>query len=161
MKAWKPFDEARGFARSLQLKNVKEWEEYSKFGKVGIPKPDDIPSAPWKIYKNDWNGWIDWLGNEYRVHGLKCRKQSEEWKRKIGEAHKTQYIKILKGYGVSMTLKDNQILLKDGKSHFSREQEKEAWFVTKIPYDKIIISGKGYNQQRLSNSCQRRTSMLF
>ena len=51
---------------------------------------------------------------------------TEETKRKIGEAHKTQYIKILKGYGVSMTLKDNQILLKDGKSHFSREQEKEA-----------------------------------
>ena len=45
---------------------------------------------------------------------------------KRSDAHKIQNVKVLKGYGVSMTLKDNQILLKDGKSHFSREQEKEA-----------------------------------
>ena len=53
-------------------------------------------------------------------------------------------VKVLKGYGVSISLKDNQILLKDGKSPFNEEQDKEAWFATKIPYDKIIISGKGY-----------------
>ena len=86
---------------------------------------------------------------------------SEVTRRKISEAHKTQRIKVLKGYGVSITLKDNQVLLKDGKSIFKEEQDKEAWFVSKIPYDKIIISGKGYNQQRLSNCYRRRTSMLF
>ena len=58
-KVWKPFEEAREFARSLQLKGKEEWHQYCKSGKDGIPKPDDIPSAPWKIYKNDWNGWID------------------------------------------------------------------------------------------------------
>ena len=56
-KVWRPFDEARGFVRSLQLKNTREWEEYRNSGK----KPDDIPSHPNVIYKNDWIGWIDWL----------------------------------------------------------------------------------------------------
>ena len=61
-----------------------------------------------------------------KVHGNKYRTFSEERRRKLSDAHKIQNVKVLKGYGVSMTLKDNQILLKDGKSHFSREQEKEA-----------------------------------
>ncbi|NMJ87375.1 MAG: hypothetical protein EX285_06000, partial [Thaumarchaeota archaeon] len=75
---------------------------------------------------------------------LKGRKLSDETRRKTSEAHKTQNVKVLKGYGVSITLKDHQVILKDGKSPFNEEQDKEAWFVTKIPYDKIIISGKGY-----------------
>ena len=78
------------------------------------------------------------------VHWNKGRTASEETRRKLSEAQKVQRIKVLKGYGVSITLKDNQILLKDGKSIFKEEQDKEAWFVSKIPYDKIIISGKGY-----------------
>ena len=59
-KVWRPFDEARGFVRSLQLKNTREWEEYRNSGK----KPDDIPSHPNVIYKNDWVSWPDWLGYE-------------------------------------------------------------------------------------------------
>ena len=78
------------------------------------------------------------------VHWNKGRKHSEETRRKLSEALKVQRIKVLKGYGVSITLKDNQILLKDGRNPFSEEQDKESWFVSKIPYDKIIISGKGY-----------------
>ena len=79
-----------------------------------------------------------------KVHWNKGRIVSEETRRKLSEAQKVQRIKVLKGYGVSISLKDNQILLKDGKNPFSGEQDKEAWFVSKIPYDKIIISGKGY-----------------
>ena len=58
-KVWRPFDEAREFARSLQLRNQTEWHEYLESGE----RPDDIPSNPNIIYKND--GWIDigdWLG---------------------------------------------------------------------------------------------------
>ena len=96
-----------------------------------------------------------------KVHWNKGRIVSEETRRKMSEAQKVQRIKVLKGYGVSITLNDNHILLKDGKNPFSGEQDREFWLVTKIPYDKIIISGKGYNQQRLSNCYRRRTSMLF
>ena len=60
-KEWRPFDEAREFVRSLNLRGLREWEEYRTSGK----KPNDIPSTPGRTYKNDgWNGYGDWLGNE-------------------------------------------------------------------------------------------------
>ena len=81
-KVWRPFGEAREFARSLKLRNQTEWHEYLESGKDGIPRPDDIPSHPEKTYKNDgWNGWIDWLGNEDRIP----KPHSEESKRKMSE----------------------------------------------------------------------------
>lgn len=53
-------------------------------------------------------------------------------------------IKLLRGYGVSINLKQNQVVLKDGANDITGKSEKEEWFVTKIPYEKIVISGKGY-----------------
>jgi 3-mercaptopyruvate sulfurtransferase SseA len=50
-KVFRSFTEAREFVRSLGLKTGKEWQEYCKSG----DKPEDIPSNPQKIYKN--NGW--------------------------------------------------------------------------------------------------------
>ena len=59
-KVWRPFEEAREFARSLNLRNRDGWYEYCKSGE----RPDDIPANPGIIYKNDgWKGMIDWLGN--------------------------------------------------------------------------------------------------
>jgi hypothetical protein len=49
-RTYRPFNEAREFVRSLGLKNWEEWFEYCKSDN----KPDDIPSAPWRIYK-EWN----------------------------------------------------------------------------------------------------------
>jgi len=43
------FKEARDFVRSLGLKNDGEWRKYCKSGN----KPDNIPSAPWNVYK-EW-----------------------------------------------------------------------------------------------------------
>ena len=45
-----PFQEAREFVIALNLKNVDEWREYCKSGN----KPDNIPSSPWRTYK-EWN----------------------------------------------------------------------------------------------------------
>ena len=43
---------------------MEEWYQYAKTDE----KPDDIPSSPDIIYKNDgWIGSRDWLGNEYRI----------------------------------------------------------------------------------------------
>jgi hypothetical protein len=52
------FKEAREFVRMLKLKNQKEWKEYCKFSE----KPNDIPSNPNHVYKNDFKGMGDWLG---------------------------------------------------------------------------------------------------
>jgi hypothetical protein len=49
LKQYRSFKEAREFVRTLGLKGVKEWYDYCKSGE----KPDDIPTAPWNVYK-EW-----------------------------------------------------------------------------------------------------------
>jgi hypothetical protein len=49
-RTFRPYEDARKFAQSLNLKSPKEWSEYCKSGN----KPDDIPSTPWIVYK-EWN----------------------------------------------------------------------------------------------------------
>jgi hypothetical protein len=55
---YRPFEEARKYARDLGLKNQLEWQQWSKSGQ----RPDDIPSAPNEVYEGQWRGWGDWLG---------------------------------------------------------------------------------------------------
>jgi superfamily II DNA or RNA helicase len=88
---WRPFERARAFVRSQEIKTVKEWQAYCRSGK----KPADIPAQPDAVYADDgWAGYGDWLGTgaiaaqlrEYRlykpaqefVHPLGL-KSSAEW----------------------------------------------------------------------------------
>ena len=58
---YREFKKAREFARSLNLKSTKEWQEFAKTEK----KPIDIPASPGNTYKNlGWKGIPDWLGTE-------------------------------------------------------------------------------------------------
>jgi superfamily II DNA or RNA helicase len=58
---WRPFDEARDFARRLGLKSESEWRDYCKSDE----KPNDIPSAPNQVYNSEFKGMGDWLGTGY------------------------------------------------------------------------------------------------
>jgi len=53
-------------------------------------------------------------------------------------------VKLLRGYGVSISLKNSKIILKNGTHDITGESETEEWFVNRLPYEKIVISGKGY-----------------
>jgi superfamily II DNA or RNA helicase len=54
------FIEAREFVRNKKINNSREFKKYCKSG----DKPEDIPSTPNGVYKdNGWNGWKDFLGN--------------------------------------------------------------------------------------------------
>src|SRR2546428_4448096 len=53
-------------------------------------------------------------------------------------------VKLLSGYGLSISLKDNKIVLKNGTYPYSNVPDQEEWFITQMPYEKIVISGKGY-----------------
>jgi len=53
-------------------------------------------------------------------------------------------VKLLKGYGVAINLKENRLCLKGRRDPFTGKQEIEEWFVSQIPYERIVISGKGY-----------------
>jgi len=52
-------------------------------------------------------------------------------------------VKFLKGYGFSIRVKDSKIVLKNCFDPFSKP-DVEEWFVKNMPYEKIVISGKGY-----------------
>lgn len=59
LREYRPFHEAREFARSLNLGSSSEWFSYCKTKE----RPHDIPSNPRTVYKG--KGWIsfgDWLG---------------------------------------------------------------------------------------------------
>ena len=100
LREYKSFEEARDFVHKLKLKSGEEWKDYCKSGH----KPDDIPAAPNRTYKQDgWKGMGDWIGTgsiasslrEYRpfeeardfVHKLKL-KSGEEWKDYCKSGHK-------------------------------------------------------------------------
>jgi len=53
-------------------------------------------------------------------------------------------VKLLRGYGVSISLKNSKIILKNGSHDVTGKQESEEWFVNRMPYEKIVVSGKGY-----------------
>ena len=56
---WRSFEEARDFVHQLQLKNQKEWINWTKTE----ARPNDIPAKPSRVYQD--NGWVsfgDWLG---------------------------------------------------------------------------------------------------
>jgi len=52
-------------------------------------------------------------------------------------------VKFLKGYGNSISVKNSKIILKDNHDPFSNGSTEE-WFVKNMPYEKIILQGKGY-----------------
>jgi CRISPR-associated protein Cas1 len=52
-------------------------------------------------------------------------------------------IKVLSGYGVSVSVKEKKIVLRENPDPFSKS-ETESWFIGNMPYEKIVISGKGY-----------------
>lgn len=60
---WKSFEEAREYARGLNLISAQEWYRFS-VGKIhGLKKAYDIPSNPRRVYKlHGWSGYADWLG---------------------------------------------------------------------------------------------------
>ena len=76
--SWRPFEEARDFARKLNFTSHKQWGSFIT-GKMdssiyGFP-PEDLPYGPDSIYSRsgDWAGWEDFLGTTVWSFG-KARK---------------------------------------------------------------------------------------
>jgi superfamily II DNA or RNA helicase len=104
LREYKSFEDARAFVHKLKLKSTEEWRSYCKSGH----KPEDIPAAPERIYKQDgWKGMGDWIGTgsisnrlrEYKsfedardfVHKLKVKSQ-KEWSEYCKSGHKPEDI---------------------------------------------------------------------
>ncbi|MEX0855092.1 MAG: CRISPR-associated endonuclease Cas1, partial [Nitrosopumilaceae archaeon] len=52
-------------------------------------------------------------------------------------------MKFLKGFGFGISVKDSKIVLKNCYDPFS-EPEVEEWYANRMPYEKIVLSGKGF-----------------
>ena len=55
---WRPFREARAWARRQHLHGERAWPKLGRRGK----RPHDIPGNPRTVYVREWRGWDDWLG---------------------------------------------------------------------------------------------------
>ena len=56
-RRWRPFAEARAWARSLQLTGQKQYLDLMR-----TSRPADIPAVPYATYRGEWISWGDWLG---------------------------------------------------------------------------------------------------
>ncbi|MCU0728102.1 MAG: hypothetical protein MUE73_20330 [Planctomycetes bacterium] len=63
-RRWRPFPEAREFARSLNLRNSNEWLAYVRGRRPDLPpRPADIPLDPRRAYAlSGFTGMSSWLG---------------------------------------------------------------------------------------------------
>jgi len=60
------------------------------------------------------------------------------------KCHQNHYnVKFLKGYGHSISVNNSKIILKDCHDPFS-EPKTEKWFIKDMPYQRIVLQGKGY-----------------
>ena len=69
-KKFLPFNKAKTFVRSLNLEDVKSWKKW-----YSNNKPNDIPSNPNSIYKKEWIGFPDWIGNSKQKSKLSKLKK--------------------------------------------------------------------------------------
>ena len=52
-------------------------------------------------------------------------------------------VKLLRGFGLSITIKDHKIILENGRHFYESVSDVESYFPSQFPYERIIISGKG------------------
>ena len=66
LRRYRPFREARAFARKLELRSANEWRAYCEGEMPRLGRlPADIPSNAHRVYAaRGWNSWGDWLGTD-------------------------------------------------------------------------------------------------
>src|SRR5262245_34068802 len=83
---WRPFDEAREFARKLRLNSHAEWWHWYT-GKLKsrdlVELPPDIPTNPEKVYHEHWKDWADWLGHGRRIADWRGFQGARKYARKL------------------------------------------------------------------------------
>lgn len=64
LRIYRPFREARAFARKLKLNSMAEWFAFCKGKMPQLGRlPTDIPTTPDQVYASKgWSGAGDWLG---------------------------------------------------------------------------------------------------
>lgn len=69
-----PFEKARAFVHTLEIKGQSGWYAYARSGH----KPENIPATPAQVYQEQWHSWGDWLGTGTIAHALRQYLPFEE-----------------------------------------------------------------------------------
>jgi hypothetical protein len=86
---WRPFKDARAFARSLSLCSQNEWWAFTRGELRGKGRlPSDIPKAPHMTYRGKgWTNWGDFLGTDNPARHLvtyRPFRQARAYARRLG-----------------------------------------------------------------------------
>ena len=86
---WLPFQDARSYVQSLNLKNQKSWKQFLKNGNL----PPNVPRSPNLVYETSgWKGFGDWLGtNIVRDKDFWPFKKARAFARGLGLKSSTEW----------------------------------------------------------------------
>jgi superfamily II DNA or RNA helicase len=96
--AYRPFEEARKYARKLNLGSYKEWSALAKDRSFANKNrlPDDIPGFPNNVY-DEWIGWWDWLGTPHRRGKWMSFANAKSLLRTVGIKSKAEFLRWRRG----------------------------------------------------------------
>lgn len=100
--SWRPFEEARAFARELKLKSQTEWTAFCR-GELATKgrRPEDIPTNPHNTYANTgWKGMGDWLGTGTiapRLRQYRPFREARAFARKLKLKSQTEWRNFCRG----------------------------------------------------------------
>lgn len=101
-RRYRAFEEARTFARSLNLKSRAGWEEFCKGNSTEIGTlPSDVPAIPRQMHiKQGWCGWGDWLGTGTeapRYRRYRSFAEAREFSRDLHLKNQVEWQQFCKG----------------------------------------------------------------
>lgn len=93
---WRPFVEARTFARSLKLASQSAWWAFVHGERATQERlPEDVPMTPYEVYgKSGWTSWGDFLGTDNPArHLIEYRpfKRARAYVRALGLANASEW----------------------------------------------------------------------
>lgn len=83
---WRPFEEARIFARKQGFKSQKEWFDFHKKNKIC-----DIPYNPFQTY-SEWVSWPDWLDNGNDIIEYWPFEKARSYVQSLGLKSRTEWV---------------------------------------------------------------------
>ena len=70
---WRPYEEIKKYAQSLNLKKINDWIKISNNNNF----PKDIPKFPNVVFKKEWEDWGKFLGTGFVAYHLRKYKNFE------------------------------------------------------------------------------------
>lgn len=91
-RKYETFIDAKKIVKNLNFKNGDEYSAWAKSSE----RPENIPSHPNTVYKDEWIGWGDWLGTEriaFQNRKFRSFFEARKYVRSLGIKNKDGWLK--------------------------------------------------------------------